>query len=306
MRYSRQRFLLGENTMKIAGLFPGQGSQSVGMGRTFYESNELGKEIFEQANKALGFSLSNLCFNGPIEELTLTKNAQPAILTTSYIAYTLADIPVSVAAGHSLGEYSALVAAKSISFEDAVSLVHKRGTYMQEAVEPGQGAMLAIIGPTPEEIQTIIDKVENGVVEIANLNCPGQTVVAGDVKATEQFSKLMSETGAKVIPLNVSAPFHCSLMKSAEEKLARDLDAISFNDPVFPIYANVTASAVRTAEEVRKCLKDQVCGSVRWTESIQNMITQESIEKTVEFGAGGVLTKLMKRIDKGIAREEVS
>lgn len=292
--------------MKIAGLFPGQGSQSVGMGRTFYESNELGKEIFEQANKALGFSLSNLCFNGPIEELTLTKNAQPAILTTSYIAYTLADIPVSVAAGHSLGEYSALVAAKSISFEDAVSLVHKRGTYMQEAVEPGQGAMLAIIGPTPEEIQTIIDKVENGVVEIANLNCPGQTVVAGDVKATEQFSKLMSETGAKVIPLNVSAPFHCSLMKSAEEKLARDLDAISFNDPVFPIYANVTASAVRTAEEVRKCLKDQVCGSVRWTESIQNMITQESIEKTVEFGAGGVLTKLMKRIDKGIAREEVS
>ena len=178
--------------MKIAGLFPGQGSQSIGMGRSFFENNSIAREIFASADHALGFPLAKLCFEGPIEELTLTKNAQPAILTSSYVAYLLAEIPISAAAGHSLGEYSALVAANCLSFVDAVALVHKRGSYMQEAVRPGEGTMLAIMGPGPEEIQSVIDKIENGIIEIANLNCPGQTVVAGDIKGAELFSKLMS------------------------------------------------------------------------------------------------------------------
>lgn len=291
--------------MKIAGLFPGQGSQIVGMGKSFFEDSALAKELFAEADSALGFSLSKLCFEGPIEELTLTKNAQPAILTCSYIAYSIAEIQICAAAGHSLGEYSALVAAKCLSFSDAVALVHKRGSYMQEAVRPGEGAMLAVMGPSPEEIQSIIDKVQDGLVEIANLNCPGQTVVAGDREGTGLFAKLMAEQGAKIIPLNVSAPFHCKLMKSAEEKLSKDLEKIEFKDPVFPVYANFSASAVRSGKEVKDLLKSQVCGSVRWTESMENLLRQEKIEQVVEFGAGGVLSKLMKRIDKDVARLEI-
>lgn len=291
--------------MKIAGLFPGQGSQSVGMGKSFFENNPIAREVFASADQTLGFPLSKLCFEGPIEELTLTKNAQPAILTASYIAYLLAEIPISAAAGHSLGEYTALVAAESISFPEAVALVHKRGSYMQEAVVPGEGAMLAVMGPSPEEIQSVIDKIETAVVEIANMNCPGQTVVAGDTKGIEQFSKLMTEQGGKIIPLNVSAPFHCRLMKTAEEKLSSDLDAIAFKDPIFPVYANFSANAVRSGAEVRKLLKAQVCGSVRWTESMENLLREEKIDRVVEFGAGGVLSKLMKRINKEVARFEI-
>ncbi len=290
---------------KVAGLFPGQGSQTVGMGKAFIESSKQAKAIFEEADDSLGFSLSSLCLEGPIEELTLTKYAQPAILTVSYISFIETRATIDAAAGHSLGEYSALVAAGSISFAQAVELVHKRGCYMQEAVAPGAGKMVAIMGPTEAEIQGIIDEVDIGVKEIANLNSPGQTVVAGDVAGVDAFSEKMKEQGAKVIPLQVSAPFHCSLMKPAADKLALDLDAITFNDPSFPVYCNSQARAVTTGAEARECLKEQVCASVRWTDSMNNMIEEQNIERVIEFGAGGVLSKLMKRINKDIARSEV-
>ena len=284
--------------MKVVGLFPGQGSQSVGMGSEFFNSSESVKELFSEADKSLGFSLSELCFNGPIEELTLTKNAQPAILVTSFAAFQLAGLKLSAGAGHSLGEYTALVAAGVITFSDAVNLVHKRGSYMQEAVPAGEGAMVAVMGPSEEEISSVISQVESGVCEIANLNSPGQTVVAGSSAGIESFSEKMKEAGGKVIPLNVSAPFHCSLMQPAAEKLAADLDAITFNDPSFPIYANYSAEAVNAGDQARELLKKQVCGSVRWTDSIQKLFAEVTPTHTVEFGAGGVLSKLQKRIDK--------
>ena len=291
--------------MKIAGLFPGQGSQSVGMGSDFFSTHEIARELFSVADKALGYSLSKLCLEGPIEALTLTQNAQPAILTVSYICFCIAELKLNAAAGHSLGEYSALVAAQSIDFEDAVKLVHKRGRYMQEAVPSGSGKMVAVMGPSTEEILAAIKTIKSGVAEIANLNSPGQIVVAGDVVGIDAFSAEISKGGGKVIPLQVSAPFHCSLMKPAADALAKDLDAINIRDPQFPIYANFTAKPVTTASGIRQCLKDQVCGSVRWTESIQNLIAEQQITHTVEFGPGGVLTKLLKRINKDPARFEI-
>jgi [acyl-carrier-protein] S-malonyltransferase len=291
---------------KIAGLFPGQGSQVVGMGKALFEQFELAQEVFTSADKALEFSLSKLCFDGPIEELTLTKNAQPAILTVSYICHLLSGLSLCAAAGHSLGEYTALVAAGSIKFEDAVALVNKRGQYMQEAVKPGAGKMVAIMGPGEQELRELIAKVVSGVAEIANLNCPGQTVVAGDVIGIDNFSELAKTAGAKVIPLQVSAPFHCSLMKPAAESLVKDLDSISINAPKFPVYANVNAKPSLSSEQVRENLKAQVCGSVRWTQSMQNLIAEQGITNVVEFGPGEVLSKLMKRINKDIERDEVS
>jgi len=282
---------------KLLGLFPGQGSQSIGMGKDFFEQDEQAKNLFEAADKALGYSISKLCFEGPEEELTLTQNAQPAILLSSIVAFKALNPSLAVAAGHSLGEYSALVAAESLSLEDALQLVHKRGTYMQEAVKPGEGTMAAIMGPTEEEI--------NEVVSGLDLNCPGQTVVAGDLEGVKIFSEKIAEKGAKVIPLKVSAPFHCSLMKPAADKLAGDLDAIEIKDAKFPIYANVNAKPVQDASEIRQNLKDQVCGSVRWTESITNLVKTEQPTLAVELGAGGVLSKLLKRIDKSVPRLDV-
>lgn len=290
---------------KIAGLFPGQGSQAVGMGASFYAHDQQSRELFEAANKALGFSLSELCFSGPVEKLTLTANAQPAILTVSYIAYRFAGIKLCAAAGHSLGEYSALVSAGAIGFSDALQLVHKRGRYMQEAVPAGAGKMVAVMGPTEDEISTVIESVNRGIAEIANLNCPGQTVVAGDNAGVNEFSEKMAAQGGKLIPLNVSAPFHCQLMKPAADKLIADLDAISFSDLAFPVYANVTAQAVTSGNQARELLKRQVCASVRWTDCMLNMLKDQQITDTVEFGAGGVLSKLLKRIDKSINRHEV-
>ena len=289
----------------IAGLFPGQGSQQVGMGHAFFNNSEAARELFERANKALGLSLSELCFQGPIEKLTLTEFAQPALLTASYIAYCESTIEISAAAGHSLGEYTALLVAGCIDFENAVQLVNKRGKYMQEAVPSGEGKMIAVLGPSEEEINTNISKVEDGVAEIANLNSPGQTVIAGDLRGINTVSELMRETGAKVIPLNVSAPFHCRLMKSAEEQLTKDLDAITFNDPSIVVYSNVKAQGIKNGIEARELLKKQVCSSVRWSDQMKNMITEQQITHTVEFGAGGVLSKLLKRIDKTPQRLEV-
>lgn len=291
--------------MKIAGLFPGQGSQATGMGKAFYDGSEEAKEIFYAADKALGFSLSQLCFNGPIEELTLTKNAQPAILLVSTVAFRLAGLQLDCAAGHSLGEYSALVAAGALNFEDAIQLVHKRGSYMQEAVQPGAGKMLAVMGPTPEEIAEVTAMVTAGTVEAANFNSPGQTVVAGDVAGVDAFAELMTARGAKVIPLNVSAPFHCRLMDPAKLKLEADLASITINAPRFPVYSNVTAKAHTTTDEIRNLLAAQVTASVQWTNSMVNMIEGEGVTNAVEFGAGGVLSKLLKRINKDVKRCEV-
>lgn len=290
-------------------MFPGQGSQKVGMGSELFTTSELAKELFEKADKSLGFSLSKLCFDGPAEELTATKNSQPAILTVSVICYELFKasdkfVTPLAAAGHSLGEYSALVAANSLAFEDAVQLVHKRGTYMQEAVPVGQGKMFAILGKEIEEIELALSKVTDGVAEAANINAPGQIVVAGDVSGMEQFRELL--TGAKIIELEVSAPFHCSLMKPAEIALSKDLDALSFKDPEFPIYANYTAEPTADGAIARENLKKQVCGRVRWVESIQNAIENVKPTQALEFGEGRVLAGLMKKINRDLSCKNVS
>ncbi len=291
--------------MKTIGLFPGQGSQAVGMGKAFFEASKEVREMFAEADDTLGYSLSKLCLEGPLETLTLTENAQPAILLVSSACFRLAELPIDVAAGHSLGEYSALVAAGALSLGTAVKLVHRRGKYMQEAVRPGEGRMMAVMGPTPTEIEDVLKQVTTGVCQIANLNCPGQTVVAGDVAGVEKFQALMGQSGAKLIPLNVSAPFHCQLMAPAAEKLAKDLDAIDIADPKFPVYCNVTAKAVQTKDEIRTRLKEQVCGSVRWTESMENAVRETGVTRSIEFGAGGVLTKLLKRINATVTRYEI-
>ena len=290
----------------ILALFPGQGSQKVGMGKELYQSNEIAKESFLLADRELGFPLSKLCFEGPAEELTLTHIAQPAILTVSVICYQIYkskfkdfSLP-AIAAGHSLGEYSALVAAEAIKFEDALHLVHKRGRYMQEAVPQGEGSMLAILGKEVAEIEEAIEKIEQGLVEIANVNAPGQIVVAGHIKALEELKKIMS--GSKIIELNVSAPFHCKLMQPAADNLKKDLAKTDFMPCKFPVISNQSALPVKEAEEIRKQLELQVCGRVKWVESIQYAITNYSPLASYEFGAGNVLNGMLKRISPQIAR----
>ncbi len=292
--------------MQIAAIFPGQGSQIVGMGEALSEQFPEARDLFRAADHALGFALSELCFKGPLERLTLTEFAQPAILAASYASYVLLGKKPQLAAGHSLGEYTALVAAGALDFQEALLLVHKRGRYMQEAVRPGAGKMVAVLGVDDALVEQVIAETSSGIKEIANLNCPGQVVVAGDVTGVDAFvQQITNQQGAKVIPLNVSAPFHCSLMKPAAEKLAKDLDATTFNDPEFPIYANVSAEPVTSGTVARDLLKRQVCASVRWTESVENMVSLGGITHTIEFGPGGVLSKLVKRINKDLKRFEV-
>jgi [acyl-carrier-protein] S-malonyltransferase len=280
----------------VAYLFPGQGSQKVGMGGDFFERSSLARDIFGLADDILGFKISQICFEGPEETLRLTANTQPALLTVSTIAFKLLKKSPDVAAGHSLGEYSALVAAGALRFEDALRLVHKRGRYMQEAVPVGVGAMAALLGASFDEVQKAISQVRKGVIEIANWNSQDQLVIAGHREAVEETLSLVKGTRFVILP--VSAPFHTSLMIDAEERLATDLDAVEFRALDFPIITNVAAKIIRQAEEAREALKRQVSRPVLWYDSMIRL-GQQGIRTAVEVGPGKVLAGLMKRISRG-------
>ncbi|MHB1022561.1 MAG: ACP S-malonyltransferase [Acidobacteriaceae bacterium] len=289
---------------KIAFLFPGQGSQSVGMGRDLYEKFPVARAVFEEADAALGFSLSQLCFEGPEEQLKMTEHTQPAILTVSVAAArVLAEhgVVATFAAGHSLGEYSAQVAAGTLSFADAVRTVRNRGRYMQEAVPAGQGAMAAILALPAEKIAEICKTAaaETGaVVSAANLNSPDQTVISGAVAAVERAAALCKEAGAKrTVMLPVSAPFHCALMQPAQDRLAADLQTLSFQTPQIPVAANVDAAFAISADAARDALIRQVTGAVRWVECMQLLIAQGATH-FIEVGPGKVLCGLMRQIDR--------
>ncbi|HEX9962580.1 MAG TPA: ACP S-malonyltransferase [Pyrinomonadaceae bacterium] len=290
---------------KIAYIFPGQGSQSVGMGKDLYENFAASREVFEEADAALGFKLSGMCFAGDEADLQLTANTQPAILTTSVAAFRAMEAegfpPPDFVAGHSLGEYSALVAAGAMSFSDAVKTVRRRGTYMQEAVPVGVGAMAAILGLPLETVETACrDAAEMEICSPANINSPAQIVIAGNTEAVDRAIELLKARGAKrAIKLNVSAPFHCALMLPAQERLAKDLQEINFGDLKFPIIENVSAEANTKGERVREALTEQVSKPVRWAQSIENLIT-EGVETFVETGAGKILSGLVRQINRDV------
>jgi len=282
--------------MTIAYLFPGQGSQAVGMGRDLYDRSPQARALFDKADEALGFPISKLCFEGPEDELRLTRNTQPALLVVSTAACRLLGHDPDVAAGHSLGEYSALVAAGALRFEDAVVLVHKRGRYMQEAVPVGAGGMAALLGVPGEEIARRLGEVRSGVVEIANWNSEDQTVISGEKAAVEEALALIKAPRSVLLP--VSAPFHSRLMQPAADRLAADLEAAAFADPRFPVITNVDARPIRTAGEARDALKRQVSHSVLWTKSMARL-QEMGVEACVECGPGKVLAGLLKRTARG-------
>lgn len=273
------------------------------MGREFYDNYEEARAVFAEADQALGFSITEMCFAGPAEELNQTINTQPAVLTVSMACLAVlkkAGGPApSAVAGHSLGEYSALVAAGSLSFADAVCLVRKRGQYMQEAVPVGAGGMAAVMGLSGEAVRELCRKASaSGVVEAVNLNCPGQVVVAGDNNGLNAAAALAKEAGAKrFVPLTVSAPFHSSLMRPAGAKLAVDLENISVSDPEVPVVANVTADFVRSGPEVKDLLIRQVYSPVRWEESVHRLIAA-GVTVVAEIGPGKVLSGLVKKINR--------
>jgi [acyl-carrier-protein] S-malonyltransferase len=287
--------------MKLAFIYPGQGSQFAGMGRSLAERFDIARQVFDTADQALGFSLTQLCFEGPSEVLQLTENTQPALLTMSIAALRVLEqegLKPDCVAGHSLGEYSALVAAGCLDFSDAVRLVRKRGRYMQEAVPPGVGAMAALIKLPGSKLESVLSEAAEGeVVNAANLNSPDQVVIAGHRGAVERAMELAKAAGArKVVLLPVSAPFHCSLMQPAQQRLGADLEAIQFLDLKVPLVNNWQARLIRTAAEAREGLYQQVPNPVRWSESIRRMAS-EGVTQFVEVGAGGVLSGLLRNIN---------
>ncbi|GIU77105.1 MAG: malonyl CoA-acyl carrier protein transacylase [Bryobacteraceae bacterium] len=284
----------------VAFLFPGQGSQAVGMGKALAGAFEAARRVFEEADDALGFPISRLCFEGPEDQLRLTENTQPALLTVSIAALRVLEqegFRPGWVAGHSLGEYSALVAAGSLAFRDAVRLVRLRGRYMQEAVPPGVGAMAAVLKPPLDQLDQILAEAARGeIVAAANFNSPEQVVIAGHAGAVSRASEALKAAGAKrVVPLPVSAPFHCPLMKPAQERLKADLDAAHFADLQIPLINNVEARLVTSGAEARQGLYLQVSGAVRWSDSMRTLAGL-GCARAVEVGAGAVLCGLMKQI----------
>jgi len=290
------------NASNLAFLFPGQGSQAVGMGKELAEKYPIAKQTFEEADEALGYKISQLCFEGPEDQLKLTEITQPAILTASVAAWRVLSeksIKPAVVAGHSLGEYSAHVAAGTISFTDAVRTVRNRGKYMQEAVPVGMGGMAAILGMDLEKVTAICaDAAQEEICAPANINSPEQIAISGHAAAVERARILATERGAKkAIALAVSAPFHSLLMKPAQEQLAQDLDAINFSDPSVPVVCNVDAAFVQNAAGSRDALVRQVTGAVRWVDCVKLMISK-NLRTFVEVGPGKVLCGLMRQIDR--------
>lgn len=290
---------------KLAFVFPGQGAQVVGMGRDIYDSIPISREVFDLADRILGFPLTNLIFNGPDQELRQTANAQPALLAMSYAIYRAFETTViqpDFVAGHSLGEYSALVVAGVLSFKDAVSIVHQRGQFMEQAVPNGQGAMAAVLGAERASIRALCDDVSRtiGIVEIANVNCPGQIVVSGTAQGVAAIVKRSKEIGAKRVKmLEVSGPFHSLLMKPVTERLGEALRSVPFGDATFPVVMNVSARPEQVGERIRERLVQQVFSPVLWEDSVRYMIGQ-GVSTFIELGFGTVLTKLIKKIDRSV------
>jgi [acyl-carrier-protein] S-malonyltransferase len=289
-------------TPQIAFLFPGQGSQAVGMGKELADKYPIARRTFEEADEALGYKLSQVCFEGPEEKLRMTEVTQPAILTASAAALRVLQekgVNPGFVAGHSLGEYSAHVAAGTLSFADAVRTVRNRGQYMQEAVPVGVGAMAAILGMDLEKVTAVCtDAAQGEVCEPANINSAEQIVISGHAAAVERATKLASERGAKrAIMLSVSAPFHCSLMKPAQDRLSADLRSVTFQKPVIPVVCNVDAAIVDDPDSSRDALVRQVTGSVKWDQSVRLLIAKGA-QIFVEVGPGKVLSGLMRQIDR--------
>ena len=289
-------------------IFPGQGSQVVGMGAEFYDKFEIVKKIFKQADEKIGFSLSNLILNGPKDELQLTKNTQPAILTVSYSIFSVLKSEFKFDfknfkyfAGHSLGEYSALVCSEAINFSDAVYLLHERGKAMQESVPVGEGSMLAVLGVNIKDLKELIKNVKDikGTCEIANDNALGQVILSGDKKSIEVLQLHLKEKKIKTIPLKVSAPFHCSLMKPAAEIMRNKINNTKFNDTLYPVFNNVTAEPENNPSKIKSLLVDQIFSTVRWRESVINM-SQLGVKKFIEVGPGKVLSGMIKRTIKDV------
>lgn len=293
--------------MKYALLFPGQGSQTVGMGKDLIENSPAARAVFEESDAALGFSLSDVILNGPEEKLVLTAYTQPAILTMSIAALRALEekgarpAPAFVA-GHSLGEYTALVASGVLSLSDGVRLVRKRGSYMQEAVPEGVGAMAAILGLEADSVRAVCEEAAgDDVCEPANYNTPAQTVISGHAAAVRRAVRLASERGAKrSVMLNVSAPFHCSLMRPVADRLAAEMDACAWKKGAFPLVANVSAATVTDVSEIRRGLYAQTYSPVRWCESVERMANM-GVEGFVEVGPGKVLSGMVKKIVRGAA-----